>query len=173
MELTATDFELFGLPPRHAQERAVLDAQWRRLQEQVHPDRFAAEGAAAQRIAMQWAVRVNEAYQRLKDPLRRAAYLCELAGVPVDAGNNAAMPADFLMRQMAWREALAEAEDAPAVEALAAEVGAARKARLAQLGRTLDDERDFVRAAQQVRALMFVERFAHDVDQRLEALEHH
>ncbi len=171
MELTATDFELFGLPARHAQERSALDAQWRRLQEQVHPDRFAAEGAAAQRVAMQWTVRVNEAYQRLKDPLRRAAYLCEINGAAIDAGNNAAMAPDFLMQQMAWREALAEADGADAVELLAAEVGAARKALLAQLGHTLDDERDFARAAQQVRALMFVERFAHDVDQRLEALE--
>ena len=171
MELTANDFELFGLPQRQAQERAALDAQWRRLQEQVHPDRFAAEGPAAQRIAMQWAVRVNEAYRRLKDPLARAAYLCELAGVPVDAGNNAAMPADFLMQQMAWREALDEAEGAPAVGVLADEVAAARAALLAQLGRTLDDERDFERAAQQVRALMFVERFAHDVEHRIEALE--
>ncbi|MBK6862316.1 MAG: Fe-S protein assembly co-chaperone HscB [Ideonella sp.] len=171
MELTATDFELFGLPARHAQERSALDAQWRRLQEQVHPDRFAAEGAAAQRVAMQWTVRVNEAYQRLKDPLRRAAYLCEINGAAIDAGNNAAMAPDFLMQQMAWREALAEADGADAVELLAAEVGAARKALLAQLGHTLDDERDFARAAQQVRALMFVERFAHDVDQRLQALE--
>jgi molecular chaperone HscB len=171
MELTATDFELFGLPARHAQERSALDAQWRRLQEQVHPDRFAAEGAAAQRVAMQWAVRVNEAYQRLKDPLRRAAYLCEINGAVIDAGNNAAMAPDFLMQQMAWREALAEADGADAVELLAAEVGAARKALLAQLGHTLDVEHDFARAAQQVRALMFVERFAHDVDQRLQALE--
>ena len=171
MELTATDFELFGLDPRFAQEREQLDAQWRRLQEQVHPDRFAAEGAAAQRIAMQWAVRVNEAYQRLKDPLRRAAYLCELSGVPVEAGNNAAMPADFLMQQMAWREALEEARSAQEVDALAAETAAAHRALLAQLAHTLDDERDFARAAQQVRALMFIERFAHEVERRVEALE--
>lgn len=171
MELTATDFELFGLPPRQAQDRAAIDAEWRRLQAEVHPDRFAVEGAAAQRVAMQWAVRVNEAYQRLKDPLRRAAYLCEINGAAIDAENNAAMPRDFLVKQMAWREALEDADGLVAVEALADEVAAARKGLLAQLERSLDVDRDPVRAAQQVRAAMFVERFAHDVDRRLEALE--
>ena len=72
MKLDSDDFELFDLPRRFEQDRAVLDARWRALQAEVHPDRFAAEGAAARRVAMQWAVRVNEAYQRLKDPLKRA-----------------------------------------------------------------------------------------------------
>ena len=112
MNLDTNDFELFGLPPRFAQDRAALDARWRALQAEVHPDRFAAQGAAAQRVAMQWAVRVNEAYQRLKDPLKRAAYLCELHGAPVDAENNTAMPPAFLMQQMEWREALDEAATA-------------------------------------------------------------
>ena len=75
MKLDSDDFELFGVPRRFAQERAQLDTRWRALQAEVHPDRFAVEGQAAQRVAMQWAVRVNEAYQRLKDPLKRAAYL--------------------------------------------------------------------------------------------------
>ena len=69
MNLDSDDFELFGVPRRFAQDRAELDARWRALQAEVHPDRFAAEGGAAQRAAVQWAVRVNEAYQRLKDPL--------------------------------------------------------------------------------------------------------
>jgi molecular chaperone HscB len=136
----------------------------------VHPDRFAAEGGAAQRVAMQWAVRVNEAYQRLKHPLKRAAYLCELGGVSIDAESNTAMPAGFLMQQMEWREALDDAGDLPAVEALADEVAAHRKQALAALQATLDERHDTAAAAQQVRALMFVERFAADVDQRLEAL---
>ena len=119
---------------------------------------------------MQWAVRVNEAYQRLKDPLRLAAYLCELHGAAVDAGNNTAMPPAFLMQQMAWREALDEADSGAAVEALAAEVAAKRKDLLVQLSRTLDEQHDYALGAQQVRALMFVERFASDVDRRLEAL---
>ena len=170
MNLQATDFELFDLPLRQAQNRAEIDAHWRALQAQVHPDRFAAEGAAAQRIAMQWAVRVNEAYQRLKDPLRRAAYLCELQGAAVDAENNTAMPTAFLMQQMAWREALDDADSQAAVDALDGEVATQREALLAQLEHTLDVERNPAEAARQVRALMFVERFALDIDRRLEAL---
>ena len=170
MQLTDSDFDLFGVPRCQAQDRASLDARWRALQAEVHPDRFAAEGASVQRVAMQWAVRVNEAYQRLKDPLRRAAYLCELNGAAVNAENNTAMPAAFLMQQLAWREALDAAAGLAAVQALAAEVAAKRKALLDQLASTLDEEQDHVAAAQQVRALMFIERFASDVDQRLEAL---
>jgi molecular chaperone HscB len=170
MNLDADDFELFGLPRRFALERAQIDACWKRLQGEVHPDRFAAEGAAAQRMAMQWSVRVNEAHARLKDPLRRAGYLCEMHGARVDSENNTAMPASFLMHQMAWREALDEAADGAAVEALHDEVDSCRRSSMAELQQTLDERRDWPAAAQQVRALMFVERFAHDLDRRLEAL---
>ena len=170
MKLDDDDFALFALPRRYAQERSVIDARWRELQAQVHPDRFAAEGAAAQRVAMQWAVRVNEAYQRLKDPIKRAAYLCELNGAAIEAEVNTAMAPGFLMQQMEWREALDDAQTLPAVESLANEVAQHRDQALAQLQITLDQQHDFSAAAQQVRALMFVERFGDDVDQRLEAL---
>ena len=170
MKLDDDDFTLLGLPPRFAQDRAAIDTRWRELQAQVHPDRFAAEGAASQRVAMQWAVRVNEAYQRMKEPLKRAAYLCELNGAPIDAENNTAMPSGFLIQQMEWREALDEAASLPDVEALADTVVKHRDTALAQLQTILDDKKDFVAAAQEVRALMFVERFADDVDRRLEAL---
>ena len=171
MNLASTDFELFDIAPRFAVDRAALDMRWRTLQAEVHPDRFATQGAAAQRIAMQWAVRVNEAYQRLKAPLQRAAYLCELNGAPIEAENNTAMPTGFLMQQMEWREALDEAGDVAAVQALETEVGAHRQAAFVTLQHTLDDAHDFAVAAGQVRALMFVERFAQDVDRRLEVFD--
>jgi len=170
MNLNDNDFALFGLPQRQALDRSEIDAHWRSLQARVHPDRFAADGPAAQRVAMQWAVRVNEAYQRLKDPARRAAYLCGLNGAAVDAESNTAMPVAFLEQQMAWREALQGADTAAAVESLVGEVAARRNALLAGIERALDAERDYAEAARQVRALMFVERFASDVDRRLEAL---
>ena len=170
MNLASTDFELFDIAPRFALDSGALDTRWRALQGEVHPDKFAAQGAAAQRVAMQWAVRVNEAYQRLKDPVKRAAYLCELNGAPIEAENNTAMPTAFLMQQMEWREALDEAGAVAQVEALADAVLTHRRTALTELQSTLDERRDFAAAAQQVRALMFVERFVHDLDQRLEAL---
>lgn len=170
MNLTDTDFQIFDLPARYAQDPSQLDARWKALQREVHPDRFAAQGAAAQRVAMQWAVRVNEAYRRLKDPLARSAYLCELNGRPVDAHSNTAMPADFLMQQMAWREQLDEARTLPEVEALADEVAERERALHGELRAAIDARQDWDGAAQCVRALMFITRFAADVDRRLDAL---
>ncbi len=171
MNLQDDDFTLFGLPRQFQLDRATLDQRWRDLQAQVHPDRFAAEGPAAQRVAMQWAVRVNEAYRRLKDPLARGGYLCELAGAEVGAESNTAMPTSFLMQQMEWREALDEAGDVAAVEGLDRQVAAEEQRMLAELERLLDQAHDAAAAAQQVRALMFVNRFRADIDRRLEALD--
>ena len=171
MRLDDDDFTLFGLTPRFGIDRQEVDACWRALQAQVHPDRFAAEGPSAQRLAMQWAVRVNEAYRRLHDPLTRAAYLCELRGVPVDAERHTAMPQSFLMQQMAWRETLEEADTADKVQALDQEVVVQQDALLAEVAAQLDETGDLAAAVASVRALMFLARFRMDIDRRLEALE--
>ena len=171
MKLSDDDFTLFALPQRQALDRAELDTRRRELQAQVHPDRFAAEGAAAQRVAMQWAVRVNQAYQRLKDPLQRAAYLCELRGAPIAAESNTAMPADFLMQQMAWREALDDARDEAEMATLLDEVRSTEAALLAQLQSLLDEQGAPAVAAERVRALMFIAKFRDEVLRRLEAFE--
>lgn len=170
MNLQSDDFELFGVERRFAQDRAQLDARWKELQRQAHPDRFASEGAAAQRVAMQWSVRINEAYQRLKDPLARAAYLCELGGAPVRAEDNTSMPTQFLMQQMEWREALDDAHDAQQIDALGLVVKNAERDALARCAALLDEAHDHAGAAQQVRALMFLARFARSVEQRADQL---
>jgi molecular chaperone HscB len=172
LTLAASDFALFGLPERFELDAGALDAKWKTLQSAAHPDRFATETAAAQRVAMQWAVRINEAFRRLKNPLARAAYLCHLHGVDVGAESNTAMPAAFLMQQMAWREALAEAASLEAVDSLADEVAAARRETLGTLRGQIDesDPVDWPTVAATVRGLMFLDRFLVDVDRRVEAL---
>ncbi len=170
ISLQANDFELFDVPLQFAQDRTQIDARWKALQREAHPDRFAAEGAAAQRVAMQWSVRINEAYQRLKDPLKRAAYLCELQGTPVQAENNTAMPAAFLMQQMEWRETLDDTDSAQSLEALAEEVAGEQKRVQLELARLLDDVQDPAQAVGQVRALMFIERFMQEVNAKLDRL---
>ena len=170
MNIDDDDFTLFGLPERFGLDAAQLDQRRRELQAQVHPDRFAAQGAAAQRIAMQWSVRVNEAYQRLKDPLERAAYLCQRRGAPVQAERNTAMPREFLMQQMAWREALDDAADEAAVQHLDAQVAQHEQALRGRLQQLLDEQPDAAAAAGVLRSLMFVARFRQDVEARLEKL---
>ncbi len=170
MNLQADDFALFGLQRRFKQDRAQLDARWKDLQRQAHPDKFAAQGAAAQRLAMQWSVRINEAYQRLKNPLKRAAYLCELQGAAVNAENNTAMPAAFLMQQMEWREALDDAETVEDLEKISLQCKQAELDTLQNIEQLQDVSQDYPAAVAQVRALMFMERFAADVDARLDQL---
>jgi molecular chaperone HscB len=171
VNLQSDDFELFGLTQKFAQDRAAIDARWKNLQREAHPDKFAAQGTAAQRVAMQWSVRINEAYQRLKDPLKRAAYLCELHGAPVNAENNTAMPAEFLMQQMEWREALDDAQDTAALDALSDEVSRSRLGMLERCEQLIDGAQDYTGAVAQVRALMFIERFAQDIEARYESME--
>ena len=171
MNLQSTDFELFALPTEFAQDGSIIDARWKDLQKEVHPDNFVAQGATAQRLSMQWSVRINEAYKRLKDPLKRAAYLCELHGAPVNAENNTAMPAAFLIEQMEWREALDEAATAAQLEELWSLMISARERALQLCVEYLDEKHDYMRAVGQVRALMFIDRFSRDIEARLDQMD--
>lgn len=171
MNLQSDDFELMGLPRQFALDRAVLDERWKTLQKQTHPDRFTGEGGVAQRVAMQWSVRINEAYQRLKHPLKRAAYLCELFGVPVRAEDNTSMPGAFLIQQMEWREALEDASTEQDVDEIALEVSAVKREMLQKCEQLLQSWEGAQTAVQTVRSLMFVERFVQDIERRREQLE--
>jgi len=171
VNLQSNDFELFGLAQKFRQDRTAIDTRWKELQREAHPDKFAAQGSTAQRVAMQWSVRINQAYQRLKDPLNRAIYLCELNGVPVNAENNTAMPGTFLMQQMEWREALDEAETAENIDEIALQSNEYMREQLLKIEQAIDDQRDFKLAVEQVRSLMFVERFTSELDARLDQLQ--
>ncbi len=166
MNLQDDDFTLFGLPHSYAQDPATIDAHWKALQRQAHPDKFAAQGASAQRLAMQWSVRINEARQRLKDPLLRATYLCQLHGITIDTERNTAMSTEFLMQQMAWREALDDAENAADLQVLEQEVQLARAAALQELEQAIDQQHDYQAASASIQALMFMQRFASSLQQR-------
>ncbi|MDQ1832465.1 Fe-S protein assembly co-chaperone HscB [Massilia scottii] len=166
-------FDLFNLPPRFTLDTGALDAAYRDVQGQVHPDRFVNATDAEKRVAMQWATRANEAYQTLKNPQKRAQYLCEQNGVDLQTESNTAMPMAFLMQQMEWREALGDAraaKDLGALETLDEQVRQERTSRLVQIGGQLDAG-DYEQAAQGVRALMFLEKFGEELSFAFDALE--
>jgi len=174
MDFTQTHFELFGLPQSYALDRDTLDAAYRELQNRVHPDRFAAQPDSEQRVAMQWATQVNEAYQTLKHPVSRGVYLLKLQGIDaLDASNTKMAPA-FLMQQMEWREAIDEARSGKSVDALDALTGDLRAAHRrieAQLAGLIDGAKDYEGAREAVRQLRFMDKLIAEVGDVYEELE--
>jgi len=173
--LKKTHYALFDLPEAFEIDRNRLDTAYRSVQAAVHPDRFAGASDAERRLAMQLATQANEAYATLRDPTRRAAYLCGLHGADPQVHSNTAMPAQFLMQQIDWRERLGEARDSASLAALAGlagELGALRRALVDELREAIDARRDFPAAADAVRRLMFVDRFAEEVADAEDRLLH-
>ncbi len=174
MDFTQTHFELFGLPTAYALDRDKLDAAYRELQNAVHPDRFVAQPESEQRVAMQWATQVNEAYQTLKHPVNRGVYLLRLQGIDtLDASNTKMSPA-FLMQQMEWRESIEDAragKSVTALDALSDELRAAHRRIEAQLAELIDAARDFAAASEAVRQLRFMDKLIAEVGDVYEELE--
>jgi molecular chaperone HscB len=153
-------FELFALPVAFDIDGDALDRAYRRLQREVHPDRFAAASATEQRLAAERATLANEAYQTLKSPLARGRYLLRLNGVETGEECDTAMPADFLSQQLEWREAVAAAAargDAAALDAIAGQIRAHEQALFVQLREELAQSQ-FGAARLSVRKLRFIER---------------
>ncbi|MGU9951827.1 MAG: Fe-S protein assembly co-chaperone HscB [Gammaproteobacteria bacterium WSBS_2016_MAG_OTU1] len=102
-------FTLFGVPQSVNINADELQVRYQSLQSMAHPDRFVGATDADKRAALQMAARINDAYNTLQNPLQCAAYLLFLHGIIAFAEDNTAMPADFLMQQLEWREALEDA----------------------------------------------------------------
>ncbi len=164
-------FELLGLPLAYAVDPARLESGYRQLQTQVHPDRFAAATDAERRVAMQWAARANEAYRTLRDPVDRGRYLLGLRGFDTGEESNTAMPPDFLMQQMEWREAVAEArarKDAAGLSSLRKDIAGERAEMLRQLERAIDRDANYDAGCSLVRKLRFLEKLDLEIEGALE-----
>lgn len=159
-------FALFGLPPAFRLDLRQLERDYRTWQTQVHPDKAAHLPAAEQLLAMQQASWINEAYQTLRSPLRRARYLLNLHGIDTQEETNTAMPMDFLMAQMEKREAVVDAkraQDFAQLDDLNAQVEQEVADLTTQLAIYLDDTQDYAPAAAAVRKLRFMEKLGEDI----------
>ena len=105
-------FATLGLSRRYAVDLAAVEKTHRELSRALHPDRFVNAGASERRAALSKAVEVNEAWRVVRDPIRRAEALLELAGAAVGEERASATDPEFLMEMLEQREALAEAKQA-------------------------------------------------------------
>ncbi|HLP97009.1 MAG TPA: Fe-S protein assembly co-chaperone HscB [Sideroxyarcus sp.] len=179
MDILASDFQqdffrLFNLPPQFRLDNTLLEQSYRALQAQVHPDKFAHLSEHERRLSMQWSTRINEGYQTLRNPLDRARYLLSLHGVDTQEESNTAMPVEFLMQQMEWREALEEgrqAKDMAVLEEMEQRMQHTRHTLEQQLASDLDDTHDYAAASGIVRKLKFLEKLAEEIGSAFDELD--
>ena len=117
----ADHFQRLGLAARFDLDPAEVGRRYVAFQQRLHPDRFAGKSARERAIAEQHAVSLNEAYETLKDPLRRGSYLLQRAGKASPTAENRTIDdPELMMETMERREALSEASSIDRVAALAA-----------------------------------------------------
>ncbi len=169
-----TYFELFGLTPQFNLDLAKLETNYRSIQSASHPDRFVTASPSEKLRSMQTATLANEAYQALKNPANRAQYLLALQGVDAIAETNTAMPADFLMQQMEWREAIDDAKQAKNIDALDALLAdMQQEARILQTSLTdlIDEKKNLALATDATRKLIFIDKVCADIRKIIEQLD--
>lgn len=166
-------FTLFNLPVRFDVDTQVLSSRYQELQRQYHPDRFASASESERLASVSQAATINEAYQTLKDPLRRAEYLLLQNGIDVQNEQQTMHDTAFLMEQLALREELEDIERRkdvePALSVFHRRIEEMICIRTQCLKQELD-EQSWSAAADTVRKLRFLDRLLQQVEQLEEKL---
>jgi len=163
-------FQRLGLARGFDVATAELDRRYFALQRQLHPDRFVKKTPRERAVSQSQAASLNEAYETLRDPLGRAVYLLRLQGIELEpaSGQTISDPV-LLMEAMEMREALSEAADAEAVQAVADDVESQRKAGFEKLAKAFA-ENDTAKARTQTLRLKYLTKLADDIRGRRAAM---
>ncbi len=163
-------FALFQLKPQFKIDRQALESAYLTVQQKVHPDMHAQASDSDKRVSMQLSALANSAYRTLMNPIQRGLYMCSRNGVDPQLETNTAMPAQFLMQQMEWREALDDVRDQPSkLDELYKEVEQTRVNLLKEVELAIDETNDFDLAAKQLRALLFIDKFGAELEDAISA----
>ena len=167
MDIAKNFFELFELDPAFDLDAQLLSERYRALQREYHPDRHAHKGERDQRLAVQATTHLNEAFETLKQPLKRAQYLLKLQGVDTADETRRQLPGDFLIQQMEMREALFEVTDAvdpfAQLEKLEGQTRALETDLYSQFNAALAAG-DLASAEVAIRKLQFVNKLLHEIE---------
>ncbi|WP_146489672.1 co-chaperone HscB [Vibrio sp. BS-M-Sm-2] len=160
-------FELFGLPLQFQLDGSLLSSQFRDLQRQFHPDKFATASERDRLLAVQKAAQINDAYQVLKNPISRAEYLLVQHGEDIRGEQQTMQDPMFLMEQMELREELEEIADSSEPEdalfAFEGKVSKMYKQQLSAIQQELDSEA-WLEAADRVRKLKFIAKLKNEIE---------
>lgn len=168
-------FAVLGLPRKFEVDLAAAESAYKDLSRQLHPDRFAKADPRARKAALARTVEINDAWRTVKDPVRRAGYLLELAGFGL-AGDDRKVPAlaktkqvaappTFLIEILELRDELAAAQragDSVKVAFMADEMRGRFDATMKEIAIALEAGR-FEEAARSLSALRYYQRFLDEV----------
>ncbi|PKF50876.1 co-chaperone HscB [Enterovibrio nigricans] len=160
-------FELFGLSCQFELDGSSLSSQYRELQRRFHPDKFATASEQDKLLAVQKAAQINDAYQTLNEPVRRAEYMLSLNGIELRDEQQTMQNPVFLMQQMELREELEDIADSNEPEEklfdFEHQVSNILKSLLDELKTQLDDMQWSV-AATTVRKLKFLVKLKQEIE---------
>ena len=163
-------FALFQIKPQFKIDRQALESAYLTVQQKVHPDMHAQASDSDKRVSMQLSALANSAYRTLMNPIQRGLYMCARNGVDPQLETNTAMPAQFLMQQIEWRETLDDVRDQPSeLDQLYKEVEQTRANLLKEVELAIDEANDFELAAKQLRALLFIDKFSVELEDAISA----
>lgn len=165
-------FQVFGLPEQFSLDETILTQTYHILAAKFHPDRTAGASSFEQKQAMMMAAAINEAYRILKNPIDRAAYLLQQQyAIDADAPEHTAFSSDFLMQQMEWREAIAEARaenNTSRLQELDTDITQTRKTLLAQINTAFAvPSPDIEHIAQLIRQGRFLDKLQREIQTAL------
>ena len=164
-------FRRLGIEPDFDIDLDLIEKRYLGFQRAIHPDRFASKPAKERALAQAQSVALNEAYETLKDPLRRAAYLLSLKGIDASVSKDETVrDPELLMEAMEAREALMEATSIAKVERLQAKAGADAIAILSDLSKAFASD-DLAAANRLTTRLKYLRKYLEQTRTRRIALE--
>ena len=161
-------FTLLQLPEAFVIDLDTLHQNYQSIQKDIHPDRFATFDDEAKLESIKKTAQVNDAYQTLKSPIRRAEYLLQLKGINIHDEKYTAVPQDFLMQQMEWREELETHKlNKVALQKLAQDIQKNKNDMMNQLPSFFDDKNHLNDAIRVTRELNFIEKIEQHINDAL------
>lgn len=166
--MTQNFFTLLNLPEAFVVDLKKLDQHYQTIQKEIHPDRFASLNDETKMESVKKTAQVNDAYQTLKSSIRRAEYLLHLYGFDINDEKYTAVPQDFLLQQMEWREELeTHHKNKEALEKLSSEVAIKKNEKIDLLPIYFDKKNNLPEAIKITRELNFIEKIEQHIDDAL------
>jgi len=168
IDLGQNYFELFGLPVSFDLDKKQLHSAQLQLQSEFHPDRFVNADEQGKRLAVQQASYINEAYETLKHPVKRARYMLQISGLELNDDNETTNDTAFLMEQIELREEMDQCKSCQdplrCCDHITGKLDQRSKEYASQFV-TLFEQKYLEQARQVTRKMQFVDRIVEQIDE--------